>query len=734
MKKTFTRHYVEIAFMKKWTLSIIVSLLLGTLSYSQNIPIGTWRTHYSYTQARILSASKDKIFCAAQNGLFSYDLSDQSLNEISKINGLSDAGISSMAYSEESAILVVGYQSGLIDLIYESEVFSIRDIRNLREDFDKEIFDIEIHDGFAYAATNIGIIVISLRENTIVDNFKSIGVDAEEVSVFNLMIADGNLYAVTSAGIQFGSLSKNLLDFNNWSRLNTDPVHTFDNLTQSSGEVFMIHNDSLLSRITLDTVEVVTNVKSEIKKIRSLDNGLGILTDKDIFNWSNSSLDVVKTFSNINKANDFIENGDIWIASEANGLLDNDETTIVPNGPKSDNITNIKLISDKLFSFYGSAPEEFNGTYDSLGYDSFDDGLWNNVPLEGFYNIVDGTDFNGEIYLASLGMGLYKQSDGVILNETNSPLQKNASNAILISAISSGRSLWVTSYNSNLPLHQLSQDDQWTSFTASEVSTSSPKSIDISQGETLWITRGEGNLIMLNSENEQIRLITTSSGIPSPFINDIELDVNDEAWIATNQGIVNFLEATFISEEIDGSELVFEDETVYTSLNVSAVSSDGGGRVWVAGKDHIAVYNNNLTKRFFLFDEENSPLPSSEILKLEYNPSNGEMFILTTRGLVSYRSNSSRENSKHTGVSIFPNPVRPNYTGEVGIKGVVSNADIKITDINGKLIQQVNAFGGTASWNLRDYNNSRVQSGIYLIFSADTEGTETFVGKIAVLY
>jgi hypothetical protein len=69
-------------------------------------------------------------------------------------------------------------------------------------------------------------------------------------------------------------------------------------------------------------------------------------------------------------------------------------------------------------------------------------------------------------------------------------------------------------------------------------------------------------------------------------------------------------------------------------------------------------------------------------------------------------------------VQVFPNPVRPEYDGPIAIRGLSENANVKITDVNGKLVNEFQAFGGQAIWNGRDYNGRRVQTGVYLVFAS----------------
>ena len=59
-------------------------------------------------------------------------------------------------------------------------------------------------------------------------------------------------------------------------------------------------------------------------------------------------------------------------------------------------------------------------------------------------------------------------------------------------------------------------------------------------------------------------------------------------------------------------------------------------------------------------------------------------------------------------VKIYPNPVSPNFSGLVIMEGLVNNALIKITDASGKLVNELNANGSTATWNTRRVDGTRV--------------------------
>ena len=85
-------------------------------------------------------------------------------------------------------------------------------------------------------------------------------------------------------------------------------------------------------------------------------------------------------------------------------------------------------------------------------------------------------------------------------------------------------------------------------------------------------------------------------------------------------------------------------------------------------------------------------------------------------------------------VNVYPNPVRPKFNGNIAIKGLVEDADVKITDLNGTLVHKTIALGGQAVWDGKNGYGERVQTGVYLVFSSNSFGTETNVAKILFIH
>jgi ligand-binding sensor domain-containing protein len=255
----------------------------------------------------------------------------------------------------------------------------------------------------------------------------------------------------------------------------------------------------------------------------------------------------------------------------------------------------------------------------------------------------------------------------------------------------------------------------------------------------LWIRNISVGGIIVKNKNNQQQYISTGIGfgnLPSTNIKTLALDKDGQMWVGTDKGVVVFDSPTnvFSGKNYDAYTPIFEKRRLLGNEVVSSIAIDGGNRKWMGTSNGLFLFSPDGTELITKFTETDSPLPSNEISYITIDKT-GEVFIQTSKGLVSYRgtaTESSPIQSENT-VKVFPNPVRPDFEGIIGIEGLVENAFVKITDATGNLVYQTQANGGTAVWNGKTITGKKAETGVYLIFSGNTQGEETLVSRLAII-
>ncbi|MEP5614363.1 MAG: hypothetical protein ABJP45_19080 [Cyclobacteriaceae bacterium] len=714
------RRFAGIAFLK---LGLSSSLLLAVQANAQDIPVGTWRTHFSYQSAQILEKTSDKIFCAAENGLFSVDFSDNSTRKLSKIDGLSDVGVSALHFNQVQNVLTIGYRSGSVDFVFESGIVALEEIAASGLEGEKQINDIAIYENTTLLATGLGIVVVDNGATVIKENFTQIGVGGIEVEATEIEILGNILFAKTSLGLQNGNLSTNLLDFNNW----THHASTADleNLTKVGTELYANSNLDLFQFAGDTWADTGIDLPTGATKLHTSDGKLLTVSDQSVFEFSGGQFTAVA--SSLGTSVNDIEsiNGSYWLADDVLGLITSNGTLFSPAGPLGDVYSRLRTINNTVYGFHSPPLDGYDGSVKVEGYSVFEAGEWTIKEIEGFQNVSDIAQFQGTTYFSSIGDGLFNQSDNEIIK--NIP-QSDTSLDTVISSLDSKQDLWLSSFGNVNPIHRF-DGQQWTSYASTLLLDN--EFLDISTSETgiFWGRTNDGRMVVFNPNESRTQNLTGLPGQPLDF----EISIEDDIWIATSSGPATYADASFIFENNEIILPAFESSVLFENEQINAIETDGGNRVWFATDRGLWVFNENTSEQVAMFNIANSPIPSNKVLGLTYSSSNGEMFITTDKGMVSYRSASSIGSRSHSNVNVFPNPVPPDYEGLIGIEGLAKNTSIRITDLNGNLVKEVKASGSSASWDLRNLGNNEVVTGVYLIFSSTKDGSETYVGKIAVI-
>ena len=235
------------------------------------------------------------------------------------------------------------------------------------------------------------------------------------------------------------------------------------------------------------------------------------------------------------------------------------------------------------------------------------------------------------------------------------------------------------------------------------------------------------------------RFFSTASGLPDNQIYELAKDRRGYIWAATIKGVAVFNDPNGPFDPATKFSLPFVTRgegsgfPVLFTEAVRTLAVDGGDRKWFGTDNGLWLFSPDADEALLHFTTANSPLPSNRIVDVKVNDKTGDVWVATDAGVVAYRGAASITEGKPQCAAVFPNPVRPEFAGMVGITGLANNALVKITDVAGHLVYATKANGGTVTWNMTNPNGQRVRSGTYLVLSSDADGKNGCVSKVAVL-
>lgn len=753
--------------------------------------LGQWTGYQSYAHAESVVDTGDKIYCVTEGGLFSYNRADNSIQKLSAINGLSDAGVQHLAYNKENNVLLITYQNANIDLLIGNEVFNLSDIKRKQIPSDKSINNVLFVGDNAYLSCGFGIVVVNLKRKEIKDTY-FIGQEGAYVNVQD-MASDGTyFYAATTSGIYKAFISSpNLQNYNNWVKQTTIPhaAGKFSKIQEFQGKIIASYSPDQYDQDELYQLNqgVWSRILPEVKYVTDIttrNNYIVFVDQQELFIY-NENLELVKriykyavagvefpTYAPQSAVLD--DQNALWIADANNGLikLGLENERIAPEGPVDNQIFSMTMNGNDLWLTSGGRDNAWGNLYMKAQFQLNRNGQWsvfdkNDFPIpNGFSDIVavavDPKDPD-HVFAASWGGGVLEFKQGKFekrYDNFNSSLQTQLPNDAQAPYVRIGGmdfdskgNLWVTNSGVGNVLSVFQTDGQWKSFELKGVANNSfVGKVIVTQNNDKWVITGRGqSMYVLNSTNDVVKeqKITAyfSNGKEEVYTEmsdpgDIEEDKNGEIWVGTNAGVAVFTNPSAIWENgtvyATRPGLNLNDNLYHPLLekeSITAIAIDGANRKWIGTKySGVFLISDDGEKELEHFTIENSPLPANDITDIAINQKSGEVFIATGSGLISYMGEATEGTDNFNDVYVFPNPVRETYEGPIVVKGLLENTDVKITDISGNLVYKTTSLGGQAIWDGKTLNGNRCKTGVYLVFMNDATGETTKVTKLLFIH
>lgn len=756
----------------------IVSLLLATFFVMQTVQaqlaVGKWREWPDLSALYKVEQGDGCIYAAGRAGILRYDIAGQTAAALGRSTGLSDAGVSTMAFDSVTNQLLVAYSNSNVDIVSKERVHNISDIKRSEMLGDKAVYSIRFRDGMAYLATGFGIVAVDMVRHEISETYY-LGTGGAATVVYDIVFSGDSLYASTGEGLKRIATSER-----HWGI--SERWHADSRLAGVSVPMLEAHEGRVVAAgytydpESLTLYDIATGRALTTGYIRSLRAGGGVLTVSMLEGVVRYDA-ALRQLDSVNHPFDWAEmpandaftadDGTLWVAHNWLGLVwlaPSGNGFLLPEGPRSVDIV-YRLVPTwgRMMLCPGGHDRTYANSYLTPELPITDGRRWtvadkSILPAEA-RDVVDvavnPTDTT-EAYVAVWGTGVVHMKNDTMLTifddgNSNGALRRY-SGKMLCGALAFDRrgNLWALNSHSPAALVERKADGTWMSHSTEALGAllQVDKIVLDSIRNYIWFA-GRDNAIYVHDGASRMARVNPNSGskLQTDNVNAIVQDRSGNIWIGTNKGIKVIYDG---SQAFAGggvgevspvacSNITITNGDFYEYLmayeNISAIAVDGANRKWVGtASGGLYLLSANGMEQLAHFTVANSPLLSDKIVALGIQPQSGELYVGTSAGLQVYRADATyadAEPSQH--IYAFPNPVRPNYDGPIAIKGFTRDALVRITDASGHTVYSTTALGGQAIWNGRTASGERVASGVYYVFASDAYGGNRSVAKILII-
>jgi ligand-binding sensor domain-containing protein len=753
------------------------------------IPMGSWKYHVASMKAIDIVSDGERIFTALENGLYIYNPFTEESVLKTALNGLSDIEISCLYHDATDNAIYIGYTNGNIDKWQAGKITNLPAIKLAQISNSKRINKFERNGAFIYVANDFSIVLIDVAKEEIKDTYyPTNGLEA----IVDVALTTDSIFALTSTQMFKGLRSNPALpDYSQWDRDLRFPfqsenkykeLQTFNqqfwvlrsNDAYGQDSVFRLKNDLL--------VNVINEPFSyEINSIQNLSGQMAIAIDGGFFLYNADGLQL-STYSAslldrwINPSRVCQIGNSYWTADQAWGLQEHPNVFTCKRYPIEGLANQFVYTMDwqegVLAVGSGRLEAEIAPAFTRNGIHILEENQWrsHNTPkvsswdynkIWDFISIAVNPKNPKEIAAGTYSFApltLLNETDSLVFDQSNSPLEPvsigNGWSLISGLKFDPKGNLWVANGYTDRPIKMRQSNGVWVShYVGTGAANKQTTKLEIDFQDNIWMGTYANGLVGLQhqgtlddpSDDQYIQLTTGEllGNLPSNKITALAADFDGELWIGTDAGFAVLYNAngsfTAGAGNYDAQRILipFEGnfEEVLGDANITDIEVDGGNRKWMSTANAgLVLLSPDGTQIIAQYNEDNSPLISNTIFDIEINQQTGELYIVTDKGLVSFRIDATYEDATYETLNVFPNPVKPDYFGPITIQGIRYNSDVKVTDAAGNLIYKTQSNGGTATWNGQNLNGEKVPTGVYFFWTANNyQGGDRKVAKVLVI-
>lgn len=745
-------------------------ILVPFLAIAQNVTKG-WEAHFSYAHIVDLDVKENLVYAASENAVFIYNIYSGEIETLTTIDGLEGETITSIGYFETQNKLLIGYNNGLLQLVElnDKEVSSYVDIvekHSIQAD-KKAINHIRFEGNWAYISTDYGISLFNLSRQEFGDTYY-IGSLGSHLEVRETELFEGQIYAATSMGIKRAEASStNLIDHNQW---NTHQSGDYKAVQAIDGELYTWKGSKEIQKLINDGFVTIHNTNYDIIAFRASKTNLVLTTWSQAYAYTSdfvleSQMYIGNEYST-HYTIGMAEDGMFFQGTAEAGVLHRGFTSgknlqILPEGPMYNSVFTVDAHNGAVWVAYGDVTFGYN-PYPLVqrGISSLQNEYWTNIPFDEIFDANDLVRVKinkknpEEVYFTSHHKGLLKvigDKPVKLFDHSNSVLELpngSTSQGVRLFGMDfdSDQNLWFVQTKARYGLNRLSP-----SGTISRIDLDGVLPYDKELALTELVVSSNGNIffgtahngmIGYNPQTKKFNRIRAGSqgGLPNGYVRALALDLQDRLWIGTSNGLRIYQNTAgfFNTSNPTARQVIIMDGDVPQELlfeiSINAIEVDGANNKWIATSSSGVFYVSSTGQEtIYHFTKDNSPLPSNDVQDVAVDAETGKVYFATSKGLISFQGSATSARQDLNNLHAFPNPVRPEYHGEVTISGLMANTNVKITDLEGNLVFETTSQGGTVQWDTRAFGKYKVASGVYFVMANAKEGEVTKVAKIMIV-
>lgn len=738
--------------------------------------MGEWQIYPCYSTITQIEPTGNKVYAVSNGNLYAYNVTDGSYEVIDKSNYLNDLGIQCVKWSQVAKSLIVVYDNSNIDILYaDGETVNLSELSTKQMTVSRNVNNVRVFGKYAYLCGEFGVMKIDMAEGYICDTYNI------HRMVYDVYASADKIYALVPGTILQANVKENLMDRSAWKEFTNIGSDPFTEMTYINGK-FIIGNPGYCNAI--DIASVTSSTFLIDKYTWNSCTGGKYLCGKDDIIYISDNGQAPKKYSSVgftctSMAYDQ-KNNCFWGNDGAGALtkyvMEEDafvakSTGVKPVGPPSLTMFRMAMAGNKLLVTGGSSTYTVSSEYNPGCVMQLDGDKWSEyentgaiVDACGRYRavnnvIVDPHDQNH--VFASARTGLYEfrngkfvkrwgHEDGLLIydNDPSKPYHIMTSTM----AFDDSNNLWFTDNWVTTPLYCITANGQLKNFP--KVSASDATFFFDCEGLSV-----HGNDVWFGNEHRfypgfyHYNMATDKFSEIHNFFNQdnaqlsveniytTAVDKDGNVWVGTSAGPFyitpeDYDDMIFTQHKVprnDGTNLA---DYLLANVVVRKIFIDPANRKWIGTSDDgVYVISSDCNVQLHHFTKDNSPLISNMIYDIVLDEKTGRVYITTDKGLCSFRSDVSKSYDElvSDNVYAYPNPVTPDFTGDITVVGLSDGCDVKVITVSGELVASGTANGGTFIWNGRNMNGDRAASGVYVVCATTSDGNSGAVTKIAVV-